>query len=101
MMKTHSLLIALFASSVLAACGSDSPIAAAATPAPAPAPAPVPAPAVVDGTQVPVTATQDAASAIAFVMQIVAKGESNAEDPVVLGNANLATSDVIEPVTII
>jgi hypothetical protein len=57
--------------------------------------------ALVPGTAVPVAATLDSQAAFDFVASVVAKGEANTEDPLVLGDAVLATSEVADPVTIL
>lgn len=80
-------LIALSAAALLTACGSGYSAA--------------PGGVFVAGTDVPVSATQDSAAATDFVMQVVATGEANTEDPLVLGDATLATSEIADPVTII
>ena len=69
---------------VLAACGGgggDSPL---------------PADPFVNGTGVPLSATQSAAGAFAFVNGVAASVSETAE-PLVLGDATLATSDTDEP----
>ncbi len=48
------------------------------------------------GSEVPVSATQSAAGAVAFVAQQQA-ATSDSTDPVVLGDAVLATDDSAEP----
>jgi hypothetical protein len=94
MYSRHALaLLAVSASLLLAACGSGNS-GGGTTPTP-------PGVALVPGTQVPVAATQDPAAATDFVMQVVAKGEANTEDPLVLGDVTLATSEIADPVTII
>jgi hypothetical protein len=80
-------LVALSATLLLAACGSGNN-----TP---------PGVALVPGTSVPVAATVDSQAAFDFVASVVAKGEANTEDPLVLGDAVLAFSDIAEPVTIV
>ncbi|MFM7330145.1 MAG: hypothetical protein ACKO1L_00520 [Brachymonas sp.] len=91
-MKMIPLMMALSASAMLAACGSGNNTAL---------PNAVPGVAFVPGTDVPVTATQSSAAAFDFVSQVVAKGEANTEDPLVLGDAELAFSDIEEAVSII
>jgi hypothetical protein len=86
--------LALSASLLLAACGSGNNGGPSTTPPPQGV-------ALVPGTDVPVSATQDPSAATDFVAQVVAKGEANTEDPLVLGDATLATSETADPVTII
>lgn len=82
--------LALSALSLITACGSgnnlDVPSAGVA---------------LVPGTGVPVAATLDSQAAFDFVSSVVAKGEADTEDPIVLGDAVLAFSDIADPVTII
>jgi hypothetical protein len=79
---------ALVLSSMLVACGDSSNLPPSAqTP---------PGPALVDGTDVPVAATQSADEAMAFVRQVVAMMGDNLL-PLILGDAMLATSDTAEP----
>lgn len=82
-------LLALSASFLMMACGSGNNTSAAPD---------VPK---VPGTDVPVAATQDSAAAFNFVASVVAKGEAETETALALGDAELATSDTAEPVTII
>ncbi|NJS35184.1 MAG: hypothetical protein HC765_00115 [Brachymonas sp.] len=93
-MKFSHLMLALSASVVLAACGSGNNT----TESP---PNVVPGVALVPGTDVPISATQSSAAAIDFVSQVVALGEANTQDPLVLGDALLAFSDIDDPVSII
>lgn len=82
--KTPPLLLVLAVTALsVAACGggSDGPSV----------------PATVTGTDVPVSATQQSTSALAFVRSVVAKGEANQDDPLVVGGAVLATSESDEP----
>jgi hypothetical protein len=51
----------------------------------------------VAGTDVPVSATQQSPAALAFVKFVVAKGEANQEDPLVIGGAVLAGSESDDP----
>jgi hypothetical protein len=78
----------LVLSSALSACGDSSNL---------PGVAPIAnGPVLVEGTDVPVAATQSADEAINFVRQVVAMmGDSLL--PLVLGEATLATSDTAEP----
>jgi hypothetical protein len=48
------------------------------------------------GTEVPTSATTSSAGALAFVKSVAATS-SNTADPIVVGNAVLATSDTDEP----
>lgn len=89
-MKIRNMLIMLAASNLLAACGGGGSGGASA-----PATTPV-----VAGTQVPVAATLDFSAAIDFVAQVVARGEANAEDPLIIGDVTLATSDTADPAAI-
>jgi uncharacterized membrane protein len=86
--RTGLLVLAITASLWLSACGSGNNDGSAGV-------------ALVPGTDVPVSATQNAAAAIDFVAQVVAKGEANTEEPLVLGDAVLAVTDTEEPVSII
>jgi hypothetical protein len=80
--------LVLFAASALSACGDSSNLPPA-TPGPT-------GPALVDGTDVPVAATQSADEALSFIRQVVATmGEGLL--PLILGEAMLATSDTAEP----
>jgi hypothetical protein len=81
-------MLALSATLLLAACGSGNNNAP-------------PGVALVPGTDVPVAATVDSQAAFDFVASVVAKGEANTEEPLVLGDAILAFSDIAEPVSII
>lgn len=85
--------ICISASLLLNACGSGNNTSLADT-----TPAGV---ALVPGTDIPINATVDSQAALDFVSSVVAKGEANTEDPLVLGDATLATSDISDPVTII
>jgi hypothetical protein len=80
--------LVLFAASALSACGDSSNLPPTAqTP---------PGPVLVEGTDVPVAATQSADEALNFVRQVVAMmGDSLL--PLILGEAMLATSDTAEP----
>lgn len=93
MRKTMQIAALLGASSVLlASCGGGG--GEVLSPAPAPAPAPA-GPTLVSGTDVPVAATQDAAAAFDFVAGVAATQGDRAE-PLVLGDASLATSETVE-----
>ena len=82
MNKTHTrALTALGAALLLGGCGgSDGP----------------PAIIYVAGTDVPVSATQSAAGALTFTMQLAASS-SDTSEPIVLGSAELGTDDTAEP----
>lgn len=56
---------------------------------------------VVPGTVIPVAATTDSAAATDFVTSLVATGEANTENPVTVGDVNLATSETADPISII
>jgi hypothetical protein len=58
--------------------------------------APAPAPSNVAGTDVPIAATQSADAAFTFVASVQAT-TSDSGDPIVVGDAALATSDTEEP----
>ncbi len=84
--RAASGLLALSASFMLMACGSGNNT--------------TPGVALVPGTDVPVSATQDADAAFNFVVSVVAKGEANTESPLVLGDAELAGSDTADSMPI-
>ncbi len=85
MSTLHTSAAALLgASLLLSACSESSS---------SDAPAPIP---VVSGTEVPLSATQSAAGALAFVAQQQAMS-SDSSEPIVLGDAVLATDDSAEP----
>lgn len=52
-------------------------------------------PPTVSGTDVPLSATQDSHAATQFVASVAAKSDSS--DPIVVGDATLATSETDEP----
>lgn len=87
--KTSRTLMALAAALSVASCGGDSNF----TPAPAAAP---PANPLVPGTDVPVSATTSADGAFDFVALLAATLNETGE-PLVLGDAVLATSETDEP----
>jgi hypothetical protein len=78
---------------LLIACGSgnNSSSSAAAFP---------PGVALVPGTDVPVAATLDSSAAFSFIAMVVAKGEADSETPLVLGDVELAVSDVTDPMPV-
>jgi hypothetical protein len=80
------LLLTAVIGLTLSACGSDSPSATPATP-------------LVAGTDVPVSATATSSGASIFVKEVVATPIDTAEkaEPLVLGDAVLATSETDEP----
>lgn len=83
----------------LAACGSSSGgggTADAAAPAPAPPVNSTPAPVFVEGTEIPLTATRDGAGALGFVSQLASSSDETSE-PLVVGDAVLASSETDEP----
>jgi hypothetical protein len=79
-------LIALSASLLLMACGSGNNTSAN----------PPPGIALVPGTDVPVAATQSDQAAFDFVASVVAKGEADADTPLILGDAELAVSETAD-----
>ena len=83
MKKYHLIPVA---AALLAACGGGDDGGAPAMP-------PV---ANVGGTDVPVTATQDPTAAYQFVASVAATSSDSAE-PIVVGDATLATSETDEP----
>lgn len=85
---TQSVL-ALSTSFLLMACGSGNNTSS--TP---------PGIALVPGTDVPVSATQDAGAAFSFVAMVVAMGEADTATPLVLGDAELAVSDTADAMPI-
>ncbi len=88
-LSVHRVTVALavgIAGTALVACGDSSNLQG-------PGPVADPGPALVSGTDVPVAATQDAAQALAFVRTVVAM-EGEVLDPLRLGDAVLATSEV-------
>lgn len=90
MKKRTSFLLAsgsaVGAALLLAACGGGG----------GEAPPPVATDPLVSGTDVPTSATTSSAGAFAFVRQ-VASGNSDTAEPLVVGNATLATSETDEP----
>jgi hypothetical protein len=81
----HTVLSLALASSLLVACSSgvnDAPVAVIDPP--------------IGGTDVPTSATTSSAGAIAFAKATVASSRDTAE-PIVVGDAVLATSDTDEP----
>ena len=54
-------------------------------------------PALVAGTDVPVSATVDYQAATDFIKSIVAAGGSETNDPIVVGDVMLATSETADP----
>jgi len=72
---------------LLAACGGGGGGSEAMAPAPPPT---------VAGTDVPVSATQDPKAAFDFVASVAATKSENT-DPLIVGDATLATTDTDEP----
>lgn len=79
-------MLALSASVLLTACGSGNTA--------------IPNVPLVLGTDVPVSATQDAGAAIDFVTSVVAKGEADTETPLVIGDAELAATETADPMPV-
>jgi hypothetical protein len=87
--KTVRTAAALGAGAVLlVACGGGDDVA--------PPPAAPPPPQVVSGSDVPLSATQSANAAFDFVAGVAANKSETAE-PLVVGDATLATTDTEEP----
>jgi hypothetical protein len=82
-LNSPALATAVFAGVLLSACGGGSEV-------------PVP---LVNGTQVPVSATQSGSASLAYVAQVVASpaAAANSAEPVVVGDAQLANDDTAEP----
>ncbi len=80
--RAATSLLALSVSLLLMACGSGSSL---------------PAVALFPGTDVPLSATQTSQAAFDFVTTVVAKGEADTETPLVVGDAELAVSDITDP----
>ncbi len=78
-------LLAISASFLLMACGSGSSL---------------PSVALVPGTDVPLAATQSSQAAFDFVSTVVAKGEADTETPLAIGDAELAASDIADPMPV-
>ena len=87
-MKQQWLAVVVGAASLLTACGGGSGSSYVA--------APPAGPTVVAGTDVPVAVEQSTAGVISFAKtQLTATSESG--DPLVMGDAKLATDDTAEP----
>ena len=88
--RTAQTLFTLSATALLVACGSGNN-----TVATDPGGEPL-----VLGTDVPVSAITDSAAATEFIRSVVAKGEADADTPLILGDVVLATSDTADPAAI-
>jgi hypothetical protein len=88
--RTVQGLLALSTSFLLIACGSGNNTSSSSPPGVA----------LVPGTDVPVSATLDAGAAFNFVAMVVAMGEADTATPLVLGDAELAVSDVTDPMPV-
>jgi hypothetical protein len=87
LIHTAQALLTLSATALLVACGSGNNTAAIDAGGGSPAP----------GTDVPVSATTDSAAATEFIRSVVARGEANADTPLVVGDVVLATSETADP----
>jgi hypothetical protein len=77
-------VVTLSASFLLIACGGGGSTNTA------------PAVAMVPGTAVPLAATTSDQAALDFVTRVVVTGEANTDTPLILGDAELATSEIAE-----
>ena len=84
--KPVTALLAVSASFLLMACGGGG--------------GGLPVVALVPGTDVPLAATQTSQAAFDFVTAVVAKGEADTETPLAVGDAELAASDIADPMPV-